>query len=63
MTAPIYAIGDIHGHLDLFEAALDLVRDDGGAKAEIVFLGDYIDRGLSSRQVIERLTTIAGGGR
>ena len=55
MTAPIYAIGDIHGHLDLFEAALDLVRDDGGAKAEIVFLGDYIDRGLSSRQVIERL--------
>ncbi|MDU9004126.1 metallophosphoesterase family protein [Sedimentitalea todarodis] len=55
MTQPIYAVGDIHGQLDYLEAALDLISADGGEDAEIVFLGDLVDRGPKSRSVIERL--------
>ena len=51
-----YAVGDIHGRADLLDQLLDLIEQDrGGAPAEIIFLGDYVDRGPSSRQVIERL--------
>jgi len=51
----IYAIGDIHGQLKQLDRALSLIETDGGSNAEIVFLGDYTDRGLESRGVIERL--------
>ena len=51
----LYAIGDIHGQLDALENALSLIKDDGGANATIVFLGDYTDRGPNSCGVIERL--------
>ena len=51
----LYAIGDIHGQLDELENALSLIKDDGGANATIVFLGDYTDRGPDSCGVIERL--------
>ena len=54
----IYAIGDIHGQIDMLDHALDLITQDGGPDAEIVFLGDYTDRGLNSSAVIDRL--IAG---
>ena len=55
---PIYAIGDIHGQKDMLDQALSLIAADGGDDAEIVFLGDYTDRGPDSRAVIE--TLIAG---
>ena len=45
MTAPTYAIGDIHGQLEMLEQALDHINADGGQDAKVVFLGDYIDRG------------------
>lgn len=51
----IYAIGDIHGYLDALDHALALIEADGGADAQVVFLGDYVDRGPNSRGVIERL--------
>jgi len=63
MSAPLYAIGDIHGHLDQMEHALDLIHADGGASSEIVFLGDYVDRGPDSRAVIERLMQGVAEGR
>jgi serine/threonine protein phosphatase 1 len=56
-----YAIGDLHGRIDVLEAALveieqhRLPRDKTGSDTTIVFLGDYIDRGKQSRQVVERL--------
>jgi len=54
----VYAIGDIHGRLDLLDDALARIEadNDGRAPAQviIVFLGDLIDRGPSSAQVIER---------
>lgn len=54
----VYAIGDIHGRLDLLErviAAIGRDLDKIGGDALTVTLGDYIDRGPSSRGVIERL--------
>lgn len=49
-----FAIGDLHGRFDLLEAVLAAIeaRVPGGT---IVFLGDYVDRGPQSREVIERL--------
>ena len=51
-----YAIPDIHGRIDLLEFAIDkIVEHSAGERATIVTLGDYVDRGPGSRQVIERL--------
>lgn len=48
-----YAIADLHGRYDLLDAALCQIeaREPG----RVVFLGDYVDRGPQSRQIIERL--------
>ena len=59
VSGVVYAIGDLHGRLDLFEKLIDLVREDAaGLAAEeqpvIVLLGDYIDRGPESAGCIER---------
>lgn len=55
----IYAIGDIHGQLDMLKAAHARIEADkarcGDAAAQIVHLGDYTDRGPDSRGVIEYL--------
>ena len=48
MTAPIYAVGDIHGQLSMLDDALALIEADGGAGEPVVFLRDYVDRGLDS---------------
>ena len=55
MTDPIYAIGDIHGQLQELQRVLSLIEADGGADAQIVFLGDYTDRGPASRDVLDLL--------
>ena len=55
----IYAVGDIHGRVDLLDAMLKRIEIDlekyPTPVAIEVYLGDYIDRGPSSRQVIDRL--------
>lgn len=55
----IYAVGDVHGRLDLFEALLKRIAADNAAQpadeAEIVLLGDYIDRGPNSAQLLDRI--------
>ncbi|WCP16222.1 Serine/threonine-protein phosphatase 2 (plasmid) [Sphingobium sp. AntQ-1] len=54
----IYAIGDIHGHLDLLDGLLAQIFADertGGVSGELIFLGDLINRGPQSAQVIDRL--------
>ncbi len=55
----VYAVGDIHGRLDLLDPLLARIDADlEGHPVEgsmQVFLGDYIDRGQASAQVVERL--------
>lgn len=58
----LYAIGDIHGRLDLLDGLLgQIARDEaarGGPAGELIFLGDLIDRGPESAQVIDRLIAL-----
>lgn len=55
----LYAIGDIHGRDDLLGDLLARIEADsserGPARRIIVFLGDLIDRGQASAEVVERL--------
>lgn len=60
---PIYAIGDIHGQLAMLESALTWIEADGGPDAQIVFLGDYTDRGPNSAGVLEILSNGKRAGR
>ncbi len=56
---PIYAIGDIHGHLDKLKQVHDLIAADrareGLDAASVVHVGDLCDRGPDSRGVIDFL--------
>jgi serine/threonine protein phosphatase 1 len=55
----VYVVGDIHGRLDLLDELLSRIDADIAARPTShsvhVFLGDYIDRGTSSRETIHRL--------
>jgi serine/threonine protein phosphatase 1 len=55
----IYAIGDVHGCVGLLRKLQAMIVDDaaayGDARKLVVYLGDYIDRGVDSRAVIDQL--------
>ncbi len=60
LSTRVYAIGDIHGGLTLLESLIKVIE----ANEEIlppkdnlylIFVGDYIDRGMQSKQVIDFL--------
>lgn len=58
----VYAVGDIHGCHDLLMQALDRVDADlarHGLEADLVLLGDYIDRGPQTAQVLDTLSGLA----
>lgn len=52
----VYAVGDIHGRLDLFQNVIDLIEEDDAERAPatttVVLLGDLIDRGPDSAGVV-----------
>jgi serine/threonine protein phosphatase 1 len=54
----LYAIGDIHGRADLLDQLHEKILADAagydGTK-RVIYLGDYVDRGMESREVVERL--------
>jgi len=58
-----YVIGDVHGCFDLVELLLSQIETEIARqpqrKISIVFLGDVVDRGPASAQVVERLRTLA----
>jgi serine/threonine protein phosphatase 1 len=59
IDTPTIAIGDIHGRLDLLELIIDKIVDElanSGIKPRLILLGDYIDRGLKSKEVIDFLS-------
>ena len=63
----LYAVGDIHGRLDLLRNLLQLIEDDAHARSRatrrtLVFLGDYVDRGPDSGGVVADLIARAFQG-
>ncbi|WJT00001.1 metallophosphoesterase family protein [Novosphingobium humi] len=52
----VFAIGDIHGRLDLFEALMEAIEAEdqqrGPAQTTVILLGDLIDRGPASLGVL-----------
>ena len=54
MTGEIYAIGDIHGRLELLDRLLEELQPDL-SRDRLVFIGDYIDRGPQPREVVDYL--------
>ncbi len=58
MGQKTYAIGDIHGQFNLLGRALAKINErtqEGTMPHTVVFLGDYVDRGLQSSNVVGRL--------
>lgn len=55
----VYAIGDIHGRVDLLDRLHAQILEDAAtcdaARKVVVYLGDYVDRGKDSKSVIDRL--------
>jgi len=55
----IYAVGDVHGRADLLDQVFKRIdaqlAENPTTHGIEVFLGDYIDRGPESRQVLDRL--------
>lgn len=61
----IYAIGDVHGRADLLDRVLSRIDAHVAAHPVVrpihVLIGDYIDRGPGSREVLELLIGCAQG--
>ena len=58
----VYAIGDVHGRLDLLDELLTRIDAEAGdAARELIFLGDLVDRGPDSAGVVERVRRLAEG--
>ena len=55
----VYAVGDIHGRVDLLAALHDHILDDAATatagRTVLVYLGDYVDRGPCSFAVVDML--------
>lgn len=55
-----YAIGDIHGRLDLLDSLLDQIdRDSEGTPYDLILLGDLVDRGPHSAGVVARALALS----
>ena len=54
----VYAVGDIHGRVDLLDRLHAMILEDAddtapGVRKIVVYLGDYLDRGLCSRELLD----------
>ena len=57
MRNRLIAIGDIHGEVEKLNSLIDKL--DLQKQDKVIFLGDYIDRGLNSKAVIERILDLS----
>lgn len=59
----VWAVGDVHGRLDLLKPLVETIMTDAAASAAerkvVIFLGDYIDRGPDSRGVVRYLAGLS----
>jgi serine/threonine protein phosphatase 1 len=63
MPGLTYAIGDIHGRLDLLRAAIAQIGAHARGRAhQVICLGDYVDRGPESKGVVETLMILTANG-
>ncbi|MBW2109482.1 MAG: serine/threonine protein phosphatase [Deltaproteobacteria bacterium] len=58
----IFAVGDIHGCLDKLLRLMDLV-DVNPERDTLLFVGDYIDRGPRSKEVVDYMIRLRGSFR
>jgi serine/threonine protein phosphatase 1 len=61
----LYAIGDIHGRLDLFEELEAMILADAAlfpGPVQIILLGDLVDRGPATAQILDRMLAPPRGG-
>ena len=63
----VYAIGDVHGRLDLLDPLISQIADDAlthqpSLRPMLIFVGDYVDRGLQSKEVIDRIIALRAAG-
>lgn len=58
---PVYAIGDLHGRVDLLAKLVEMILSECAdhPAPQLVFLGDYIDRGDRVRETLDLLLEIA----
>jgi serine/threonine protein phosphatase 1 len=56
----IFAIGDVHGCFDQLQALIKSIDIDQQSDT-IIFIGDYIDRGSSSREVVDYVIELRAG--
>ena len=66
-TDRVYAIGDVHGRYDLLIRILKRIDEDArrftdGRRVRLVLLGDYVDRGEDSKNVLDALSVLAKDG-
>ncbi|WP_327043891.1 metallophosphoesterase [Microbispora sp. NBC_01189] len=61
MTAEIAFVGDIHGNLRALRGIFDVLEARGGPPP--IFLGDYINKGAQSAEVMEELLAYSKSGR
>lgn len=60
----VYAVGDVHGRADLLLQAAERILAEAvpaaraGAAPDLVFLGDYVDRGEEVRETLDALIAI-----
>ena len=59
----VYAVGDVHGRHDLLQGLVRQIARDAEAQNPsqqplLVFLGDYVDRGPHSRQVVDTILAL-----
>ncbi len=52
-----YVIGDIHGCLDMLKRLIDKIQWDP-SKDELIFVGDYIDRGPDPKGVVDYIVSL-----
>ena len=58
----IYAVGDVHGCYDQLLAAVGKIGEHAKARpCRVVFLGDYVDRGPKSREVVRLVQGLVAG--
>lgn len=61
----VYAIGDVHGCADELDRLLAMIDADdagrGATRTTLIFIGDLVDRGPASAQVVERCRLLTNG--